>query len=276
MIATIVCSLGLAMRVPLASAAYTPANGDLIKTATNPAIYYINTEHKRQLYVNAVTFWTWHTGSWSNIKATDNTIKTIKTISQTDFDNLVNGSNVTARPGIKLIKFQNSSNIYTVTVGNKLAPIPDPTTALMMFGSDWNTKVITIQDGFESDYTKDGVLDVTAGLQAYSNTTYGFSLQLPATWKGYITKTEVYSYGTVISFGFSSWSDIFVIGVYNKAQWDKIKSDPDNEIAMRSYLGENNQYYFTGNQSQEVGDAKLTARRAEFDQIIKTFKALSK
>ncbi|MDO8668968.1 MAG: hypothetical protein Q7K65_01605, partial [Candidatus Buchananbacteria bacterium] len=118
-----------------------------------------DSDNKRQLFVNSVTFWSWYTGSWSNIKF-NNTIKTLQTISQADFDKIDNGTNMTARPGVRIIKFPNSPKIYSVISNGKLAVINDQTIAASIFGSDWATKVITIQNGFEGDYTKDGKLNV--------------------------------------------------------------------------------------------------------------------
>ena len=92
-VATIVWSLGLAAVVPLATAAYSPSAGDKIKTANNPAVYYIDSEGKRHLFSNEVTYWTWYSGTWAN--------QGIKTISQDDFDNLGIGNNVTV-PTTKL------------------------------------------------------------------------------------------------------------------------------------------------------------------------------
>ena len=98
-------SLGLAAVVP-ASAAYTPTTGDLVKTASDSAVYYINASGERTLFVNAVTFWSWYSGDWSNITSGNETVS-VQTISQEDFDNLAVDGHVTVRPGTKLIKFQN-------------------------------------------------------------------------------------------------------------------------------------------------------------------------
>jgi len=175
-IITLVLSLSLLANTTSVSAAYTPLAADLVKTATDPAVYYIGDDGKRHLYVNSVTFWTWYTGSWSDLKY-DGVSKTLKTITQTDFDSLDSGSNITARPGVRLIKFQNSPKNYMVSATAQLALIPDTATAISMFGSNWATKVITIQNGFENDYTKDGVLDMTAGWKNYQNN--DFNIKYP-------------------------------------------------------------------------------------------------
>ncbi len=155
-VATIVWSLGLAAVVP-ASAAYSPVAGDLIKTATDSAVYYIDAGGKRNLFVNGVTFWTWYSGSWSALKM-GNASKTVKILSQGDFDALTAGGHAAVRPGTKLIKFQNSPKVYVVSTSNTLREVSD-TLAKSLFGTNYATaKLITIQNGFETDYTKGAAL----------------------------------------------------------------------------------------------------------------------
>lgn len=157
--------LGLGLLAQPSQAAYAPVEGDIIKTANHSATYYIGADHNRHLYVNAVTFWTWYSGDWSNIKENGVT-KTIKVIGQDDFDNLTLGDNATAKPGMKLIKFSNSPRIYTVVSKAKIALVPDDATAQLLFGDDWSQEIITIQNGFEINYAKDGVLDTTNKITA--------------------------------------------------------------------------------------------------------------
>lgn len=150
-------TLGLMSLAPV-QAAYTATAGDLVKTATHPAIYYIGADAKRHLYVNEVTFWTWYTGTWSNLKAADTgAAKTVKVITQAEFEALPAGKNSTARPGSTLLKFENSAKVYAVSGPGQLA-LADDTAAAKLFGATWKAKVILIQNGFETDYTKDGVI----------------------------------------------------------------------------------------------------------------------
>src|SRR3989344_295515 len=165
-IATIIWSLGLATVVP-ASAAYTPAAGDLIKTATDPAVYYIDADGKRNFFVNSVTFWTWYSGSWSALKMGNDSVA-LNVISQADFDSLSVGGHVVVRPGTKLIKFQNSPKVYVVSTGSELREVVtsggDAAVAEALFGTGYASKVITIQNGFENDYTKGTALTSSSSL----------------------------------------------------------------------------------------------------------------
>lgn len=153
-VATIAFSLGLGAIVPVASAAYTPATGDLIKTATNPAVYYIDSTGARRLFSTRNTFGTWY-----------NNFNGLKVISQADFDTLQSGANVVARPGVNLVKFDNSGAIYAVSAGAVLHVIPSSAVASALYGSAWASRVITIQSSFEANYSKTGsALSATSGV----------------------------------------------------------------------------------------------------------------
>ena len=148
--ATMAWSLGLAGLAPQASAAYTPADGDIIKTATNPAVYYI-LDGKRLLFSNRVTYGSWFAD-----------FSTLKVIAQADFDAIPSGGNVTVRPGVNLIKFDNSSTVYAVATANKICKITSADAAKALYGDNWSASVVTIQVAFEGNYTVDATCELTA------------------------------------------------------------------------------------------------------------------
>ena len=147
-VATIAWSLGISAVLP-AAAAYTATDGDIIKTATYSAVYYVY-GGKKYLFVNRATFGTWK----------DN-FDGLKVVSQSDFDSLPLGGNVTARPGVSLVKFDNSSAVYAVTPGAVLVKISDSAALTALYGS---ASPIVIQSSFEANYTK-----ASASLTATSN-----------------------------------------------------------------------------------------------------------
>lgn len=101
-------------------------------------------------------------------------------------------------------------------------------------------------------------------------------MQLPPAWKGYTTKTEIRSDGTFIHFGFSTWTSIFAVGVYSKEQWNKIKSNLDNQFSLSSYIGENNKYTFISSKAQDYGGPQYNSLVGDFDKIMATFKTFNK
>lgn len=124
------------------SAAYIPKEGDLIKTANNPAVYLIGMDYRRHLFVNSVTFWSWHNGTWKD--------NPVNIITQADLDNILIGENIRSRAG-SLIRFENSNLIYAVLPENKLCQVIDGS----IFGYNWKIRVLTIQAGFANDYKND-------------------------------------------------------------------------------------------------------------------------
>jgi hypothetical protein len=151
--ATIVSTLGLAAVVPAASAAYAPKAGDKVKVAGNSAVYIVGQDGKRHLVSNEATYWTWYTGTWAT--------QGVMTITQSEFDGISSGSNVVARAGSGLVKFDNSTKLYVAGMDGKLYEI-DAATAAAWFPGQTPTM---IQSSFESNYTKAaGVLTSTSKL----------------------------------------------------------------------------------------------------------------
>lgn len=118
--------------------AYAPVKGDLVKTKNNPAVYYISADGERHLFATESTYWSWNTGTWKN--------QAIKVISQTDFDAIPSGKNVTVRPGSNLIKFGSSQIVFTVVPERSLCY------AESGFGDTYSKRFTNIPVSFEADY----------------------------------------------------------------------------------------------------------------------------
>ncbi|PIS06013.1 MAG: hypothetical protein COT80_04585 [Candidatus Buchananbacteria bacterium CG10_big_fil_rev_8_21_14_0_10_33_19] len=124
---------------------YSYASGRVIKTADSDAVYHITDDGKRHLYPNSVTYWTWHTGTWAD--------QNLETISQEDFDALEEGEHITVKPDSKLIRFYNSPRIYIVSDG-AVINYATSDVLLELYGNNWESEVIKIQNGFENDYSR--------------------------------------------------------------------------------------------------------------------------
>jgi hypothetical protein len=149
--------------------AYTSHDGDLVKTSSSPAVYYIGSAGTRHLFSTESTFFSWYTGYWKD--------QTILILSESEFNQLASGKNVTARPGFALLRFDNSSKIYAVLPGGKLCAVSAP------YNSYQYNRVLVIPAGFEIDYYK-GDCDITAGqnlpeatLLKYSNSSDIYYIQ---------------------------------------------------------------------------------------------------
>ena len=131
-----------------ALAYYVPAEGDLIKVAGNPAVYYIDASDTRHLFPNQGIFFSWYTGGWNN--------QNITVISSADFDTLPYGSNVTARPGYALVRFSNSMVMYAVLPDGELCHAP------AHYGNYQYNRALVIPASFESDYAENSNCDITS------------------------------------------------------------------------------------------------------------------
>jgi hypothetical protein len=128
--------------------------GYLIKTANFPAVYFLDNSNRRHLFSNEDTFRTWYSGPWSE--------QNVKTVSQSFFDGLQVGSNVTVRPGSRF-KFDNSSNMYVAKTNGQVCLLDKTGEADLYSASHFSGKISLIQTSFESDYIKDSSCQILAG-----------------------------------------------------------------------------------------------------------------
>jgi hypothetical protein len=97
---------------------------------------------------------------------------------------------------------------------------------------------------------------------SYTNPEFHFSLKLPATWTGYITKTTENDFGgKTVWFGLPGWDDIFAINV----------NPTEITEANTIYFGTDGQIYYYGNSAQYIKVSSLEARWSESRKIMDTF-----
>lgn len=124
-------------------ASSTVTSGDLIRGTTFSAVYYMGADGFRYVFPNDKTYFTWY----SNFDS-------VKFLSDADLAKIQMGGNVTYKPGSKMIKINSDPEVYFVTNGGVIRPIADETTAKLMYGSSWNTRIDDVPDGFFSNYTR--------------------------------------------------------------------------------------------------------------------------
>jgi hypothetical protein len=139
---TIVWSVGVgALALPNVASAATLSAGDLIK-ASGPALYYYAADGKRYVFPNEKTYFSWYTD-----------FSSVKTISDADLAAIAIGSNVTIRPGTKLVKITTDPKTYAVTKCGVLHWIESEAVAKALYGDAWNTRIVDVPDGFFVNYT---------------------------------------------------------------------------------------------------------------------------
>ena len=147
--------LGSGMIDLRAALSFVPSStvGYLIKTSNFPAVYYLDSQSRRHLFSNEATFRTWYSGSWAE--------QNVKTVSQSFFDGLQVGSNITTRSG-SLLKFDNSSNVYVATTNEQICLLDDLGMKSLYNASSTSKKVSLIQTSFESDYAKNSSCKISS------------------------------------------------------------------------------------------------------------------
>lgn len=129
---------------PLASHALTTSAfspGDLIK-ASGATVYYFATDGHRYVFPNAKTYFTWYT-DFSKVKEiSDGQLATIP----------MGRTNVTYRPGRKMVKITTDPKVYVVDQGGILRWVTTSQLAETLYGLSWKNQIDDVADAFFSNY----------------------------------------------------------------------------------------------------------------------------
>jgi len=143
-LATLVWTMGLATFIPAVSAATLTA-GDLIK-GSGSAVYFYAADGKRYTFPTLSTYMTWYSD-----------FTTVKTITDSEMAAISLAGNVVVRPGTKLIKIDTVPKVFAVEPKGKLVWVASEAVANTLYGADWAKKIVTIPDGFWTNYTDSGL-----------------------------------------------------------------------------------------------------------------------
>ena len=106
------------------------------------AVYYYGADEKRHAFPNSKVYFTWYEDFDDVIVVTQDVISDITL-----------GSNVTYRPGVRMVKFLSWNTVYTVSAGGELRAVPSEEVAIALYGDDWNQQIDDISDAFFSNYS---------------------------------------------------------------------------------------------------------------------------
>ena len=142
-------------------------SGDLIKTATNSAVYYYGANGKRYVFPNEKTYKTWYANFLS-----------VKTITASEMAEIQIGGNVTYRPGVKMIKIQSDPKVYAISKGGTLRWIQTEALATALYGTDWNKKIDDLSDAFFINYKVGTTITASTDYSATTETTAATSINV--------------------------------------------------------------------------------------------------
>ena len=106
------------------------------------AVYYVGIDGKRHAFPNEKAYFTWYTGFDGVLSLDSSTLSSMPL-----------GTNVTYRPGVRMVKFTTLGRVYAVSRYGTLRWVASESAATSLYGSAWNTKIDDISDTFFSDYT---------------------------------------------------------------------------------------------------------------------------
>lgn len=119
---------------------YAPADGDLVKLADMPAVYYVQAG-KRYSFPFLQVYYVYYGNDFSSVK----------TIKPAEMANLMLTGNVLL-PTNTLVKIQSDPKVYRVDYEYNLVWIETEAAAIEQFGADWAKKVIDVPVAFFIDY----------------------------------------------------------------------------------------------------------------------------
>lgn len=111
-------------------------------TQGDSSVYSVGADGYRHAFPNADVYFSWYTDFTGVI-----------TLSAPDLAQIPLGSNVTYKPGVRMVKFQSSPKVYAVDRFGILRWVTGEDVAIQLYGFLWNTKVNIISDAFFGNYT---------------------------------------------------------------------------------------------------------------------------
>lgn len=114
--------------------------GMLIKTASNPAVYYCGKDAKRYVFPDQWTYFSWYKD-----------FSSVLTIAPDVLASIPLGGNVTYKPG-SLVKITTDPKVYVVSRGGTLRWVTSESLAISLFGANWATMVHDVPDSFFLNY----------------------------------------------------------------------------------------------------------------------------
>ena len=140
--ATVCWSMGLAAVMPAFAA--TISAGDLIK-ASGAAVYYYGADGMRYTFPTQDVYMSWYED-----------FSAVKTITDAELAAIDMGGNATIRPGTKLVKITTDPKTYAVEMGGVLRHIESEAAALALYGADWASMIVDVDDTLWFNYQRTG------------------------------------------------------------------------------------------------------------------------
>lgn len=111
-------------------------------TQEDSAVYYYGKDCKRHAFPNDKVYFTWYADFSKVVVVSAQTLASMQL-----------GTNVTYRPGVKMVKFLSVPTVYAVGHKGTLRWVKTEAAATSLYGTTWNKKIDDISDAFFVNYT---------------------------------------------------------------------------------------------------------------------------
>lgn len=126
--------------------------GDLIKTATSAAVYYVGADSKKYVFPDEKVYFSWYEN-----------FNSVQTVSQDTLQSYTTSANVVARAGTKLVQFVaigagglievDDPKVYAVEPNGVRRWIETAEVAEDLYGADWEMMIYPVPNTLISNYT---------------------------------------------------------------------------------------------------------------------------
>jgi putative peptidoglycan binding protein len=117
-------------------------SGTLIKGSLDP-VYLYTGDVKRHVFPSRGTYDSYYDGDFSKVKK----------ISDLQLSEIALGSNMTYKPGVRMIKIQSDPKVYAVDNGAVLRWVTTEAVATQLYGADWAKFIDDVSPAFFTDYS---------------------------------------------------------------------------------------------------------------------------
>lgn len=194
--------------------------GDLIK-GSGDTVYYLATDGHRYVFPNAKTYFTWYK-DFSTVKQIPDGMLSTLPLART---------NVTYRPGVKMVKVTTDPKTYVVDQGGILRHVGSEQLAETLYGLAWKSQIDDVPDAYFANYRVGTPIQTASDYKpadvTTQTTTIAIDKQLDDTKatitigsvsNGFVPPTVTIKKGTSVTWTSNDSSEHSVVGGWGQSQ----------------------------------------------------------
>lgn len=163
------------------------------------AVYYYGSDGKRHAFPNDKVYFTWYTD-----------FSSVQIVSSDVMASFPLGTNVTYRPGVKLVKITTDPKVYAVSLGGVLRWVTSEALASSLYGADWNTKIHDVPDAFFINYTLGTNIVSTSDYTPIAETVASRTINVDKKLVQFLDKFSLWNNGTQLRGAIIAQSKVYV------------------------------------------------------------------